>query len=56
MTPFDIYKILYNNENLNFDLLASGNKVSFDVKLNGEVHNRKEFIREIKFINGEIIN
>ena len=56
MTPFDIYKILYNNENLNFDLLASGKKVSFDVKLNGEVHNRKEFIREIKFINGEIIN
>ena len=56
LKPYDIYKILYNNESLKFDLLASGNKVSFDIQLNGNVHNRKEFIREIKFINGEMIN
>ena len=53
VNPFDLYKILYYNESLTFDLLASGNKVSFDVKLDGNVHNRMKFKREIKFCNGE---
>jgi hypothetical protein len=55
VNPFDLYKILYNNESLTFDLLASGNKVRFDVKLNGDVYNKMKFEREIKFINGELI-
>lgn len=51
INPFDLYHILYNNEELEFDLLASGNKVRFDMKLGNITSNKLEFSRKIKFVN-----
>lgn len=51
INPFDLYHILYNNEELEFDLLASGNKVRFEMKLGNSTSNKLEFSRKIKFVN-----
>ena len=45
--PYELYKKLYENEKIKFDLACGGNKCSFEYNANYSICSKSDFIREV---------